>query len=284
MAARWRARVTSRLLLATAAAVALFLTVAVPAAGGGSAGWSAAAYQKPSHRGYPWHRRVIAARRFARRRAGTVSFAVVGERGRLRGLRPRRGFHSASVVKVMLMVAYLRRMGVRHRRLRAADRRLLGPMIRRSANGPASTVYGLVGSDALRRLARAARMRHFQTSPTWGLTWINARDQALFMYRLRRYIPTRHRHYAFHLLSSIVSWQRWGIPRARLRGWRLYFKGGFVPAAGGWWIHQVARLRRGDRRLGVAVLTRGDPSLHYGAETVRGVVARLLRRYNAFHR
>jgi hypothetical protein len=95
----------------------------------------------------------------------------------------------------------------------------------------------------------------------------------------QRYIPGRHRRYAVWLLSHIVSYQRWGLPPARPRGWRLYFKGGFIPSAGGWRIHQVAQLRRGDRRLGVAVLTDGNPSMGYGAKTITGVVRRLLRGY-----
>lgn len=229
---------------------------------------------------YPWQARVASARRFAQGRAGTVSFAVIGERGNLRGYKPQRRFHSASVVKVMLMLSYLRRPSVRHRNLRASDRRLLGPMIRRSDNATATAIYNIVGNRGLRRLARAAGMRDFHPHVVWGTTVITAADQAPFMYRLRRYIPRRHRHYAFHLLSHIVSHQRWGVPPAKPRGWRVYFKGGFVPSGGGWRINQVALLRRGDRKLALAVLSEGNPTLEYGAKTVQGVTARLLRDYN----
>jgi hypothetical protein len=123
-------------------------------------------------------------------------------------------------------------------------------------------------------------MKRFRPNVVWGLTEITSADMAPFAFRLRRYIPKRHRRYALHLLSHIVSYQRWGIPPARPRGWRVYFKGGFVPAAGGWRINQVAQLRRGRRRLGLTVLTQGNPSLEYGAKTIQGVTARLLRRYN----
>jgi beta-lactamase class A len=229
---------------------------------------------------YPWQQRVAAARRFARHRIGRVSFAIVGEHGNLRGYRTRREFHSASVVKVMLMVSYLRRGSAPNRRLGSRDHLLLGPMIRRSDNDTANVVYGAVGNDGLRALARAARMRDFHPNVVWGLSVITARDQARFMYRLRRYIPSRHRRYALHLLSHIVSYQRWGVPPAKPRGWRVYFKGGFVPANGGWRINQVARLRRGRRKLALAVLSQGNPSLRYGAKTVQGIAARLLRDYN----
>ncbi len=230
--------------------------------------------------GYPWKARVAAARRFARNRAGNVSFAIVGERGNSRGFKARREFHSASVVKALLMTAYLRRGSVRNRRLYGGDKALLEPMITRSDNATASSVYGIVGADGLRRLARRATLRDFHPNVVWGLTEISSGDMASFMYRLRRYLPKRHRRYALHLLSSIISGQRWGIPQAKPRGWSVYFKGGWTPSSGGWRINQVARLTRGKRKLGLAVLSEGNPSHAYGTETIRGVTSRLLRRYN----
>jgi hypothetical protein len=44
--------------------------------------------------------------------------------------------------------------------------------------------------------------------------------------------------------------------------------------------HQVALLRRGTRRLSVAILTTNSPSHGYGKQTLRGVAARLLRGLN----
>ena len=274
---------TPRLRVAGAAAVLVTVLWISPAPIGAAQGAGGHAKPKPAHGGraaYPWKARVASASRFARRRAGSVSFAIIGERGNMRGLRPRREFHSASVVKALLMTAYLRRDSVRHRPLNDGDRALLAPMITRSDNATASAVFGIVGSEGLRRLARRAGLRDFHPNVVWGLTRISAGDMASFMYRLRRYLPKRHRRYALSLLAHVVSGQRWGIPPAKPRGWRVYFKGGWTPSFGGWRINQVARLTRGDRKLGLAVLTQGNPSMEYGTETVRGVTARLLRRYN----
>jgi hypothetical protein len=231
-------------------------------------------------RGYPWKQRVASARRFAQHRIGTVSFAIVGERGALRGYKPQREFHSASVVKVMLMLSYLRRPSVRNRPLNAHDKSLLHPMITRSDNTTATEIYNIVGNRGLNNLARAAHMRGFHPNVVWGLTLITARDMSEFMYRIQRYIPRRHRAYALYLLSHIVSYQRWGVPPAKPAGWNVFFKGGFIPAADGWRINQVAQLRRGSRKLALAVLTHGNPTLQYGAKTVQGVTARLLHNYN----
>jgi hypothetical protein len=96
----------------------------------------------------------------------------------------------------------------------------------------------------------------------------------------RRFIPGRHRAYAFHLLSHVVSYQRWGMPGAQPRGWHVYFKGGFVPGPVGWVTHQVALLRHRRHRLGIAVLTY-SPTLAYGAKTIHGVTRRLVGSYAA---
>ena len=179
----------------------------------------------------------------------------------------------------MLLIAYLDQRSVPHRRLRAADRRLLGPMIRVSDNDAATSVYDRVGPGGLTRVARSAGMRGFEPNPVWGGCQVTARDQARLFSRIRALIPERHRGYAMALLRIIVSYERWGIPRARPRGWRVYFKGGWFKDDDGWRVHQAARLERGDRHLSIAVLTRGSPSLGYGAATIAGVTARLLRGY-----
>jgi hypothetical protein len=168
------------------------------------------------------------------------------------------------VVKVMFMVALLREPDVRDDRLTRSERRLLGPMIKRSDNQTATAIYNRVGEDALYKLAHDAGMESFTTQPTWGLTTITARGQARFFYRLQRYIPKRHRGYAMHLLTKIVSSQRWGIPPVAPEGWKLHFKGG----------------RKPPRRFTVAILTREQPSDAYGHESIQGVANRLLHGYN----
>jgi beta-lactamase class A len=225
---------------------------------------------------HPWPQRVAAAERYADTRAGEVSFAAVDESERLRGRHEDRLHHSASVVKVMFLVAYLRRQGVRHDRLTTGERRLLGPMIKRSDNQSANTIFTRVGERALVDLARDAGMDRFTTRPTWGLSTITAAEQARFLYRLERYVPRRHRGYAMNLLTRIVPSQRWGIPRAVPNGWRLHFKGGWSGRPY-WRVNQVMLLRRPPRRLSVAILTRDQPSKDYGEATIEGVARRLLR-------
>ncbi len=227
---------------------------------------------------YPWARRIASARGYARTRGGRVAFAVVDESGRLHGHRLRAPFLSASLVKAMLLVAYLDRPVVARRALDARDRRLLAPMITRSDNDAATVVRDIVGNRGLLRVGAAAGMRDFAPARSWGSSRVTAGDQARFFLRVDRLVPQRHRDYARRLLAGIVPRQRWGIPRASPPGWNVFFKGGWRHTVG-WTVNQAALLEQIPRRLAVAVLSDGGRSYASGRETVRGVAARLLQGY-----
>ncbi|HVD66821.1 MAG TPA: hypothetical protein VNB65_07990, partial [Gaiellaceae bacterium] len=131
-----------------------------------------------------WGSRMAAAARYAEARSGTISFAVVDEAGRLHGYHGRAAAPAASLLKPMLLVAYLRRPGVRDRPLEQWERDLLGPMIRRSDNTNVPRLVGIVGERRLRRLANAAGMEHFRLHmPYWGSSEVTPRGQALFFDR-----------------------------------------------------------------------------------------------------
>jgi hypothetical protein len=202
-----------------------------------------------------------------------VAFAAIDERGRVSGFHLASTAPAASVFKVMLLVAYLRERGGRP--LSRHDRALLTPMIRRSDSVAATEVRNIVGRARVERVARLSGMRDFHYNEIWGLSRTSPRDQARFMYRLESYIPKEHRSYARYLLSHIVRPQRWGIGRVALRGWRLFFKGGWGSGSGRV-DHQVALLERGRERVSLAIFTQFDPSHSYGKRTLRGVAARLL--------
>jgi Beta-lactamase enzyme family len=219
---------------------------------------------------------VHSAAAYANKRAGHVRFAVRTER-RLWKWHGGDTVPSASVLKAMLLVAYLDKPSVRHRALTKADFRLIGPMIRRSDNTAATRVLGIVGPAGVYAIARHAGMRRFSlVTGIWGQSRIDAIDQARFFLHIDDRVVPRHRATALHLLSTIVPEQRWGIGRIRVPGWRVFFKGGWGSGTGAV-DHQVALLRNGARRVSVAVLTTGSPNHAYGKETLRGVFARLLR-------
>jgi D-alanyl-D-alanine dipeptidase len=225
---------------------------------------------------FPPSNRVRAVQRYLTKRGGINSWALVDNWGRLRVFAPHRVYVSASLVKAMLLVAYLR--GIGNRMPDAGERASLGPMITESSNDAADTVYYRVGDAALYRLAKAAHMARFSVAGYWGNAHFSAEDQARFFNRIDRLVPKAARAYARGLLSSIVSYQRWGFSRyAAAVGFKTFFKGGWRGTGGGRLVHEAALFERGDTRVSMAVLTDGNPSHDYGTETLRGVAQRVFR-------
>jgi beta-lactamase class A len=252
--------------VAVAAVAALAIALAPPPDG-------AARARAHSH---AWQPHMRAAVQYASHRNGIISFAV-RTKARGWGWHAQRTFPSASVLKAMLLVAYLRQPSVRNRGLSSSERSLLRPMIRQSDNAAATAVLGRVGTGRLRSLARRAGMRRFTpVSGIWGNSRIDAEDQARYFFEIDHLIPPRHRRYGMRLLAHITPSQRWGIGRVHLPpGWYLYFKGGWGSGTGRV-DHQVALLIHGRTRVSVAILTEADGTHAYGKETLRGVAERLL--------
>ncbi|MFA9271491.1 MAG: serine hydrolase [Baekduiaceae bacterium] len=222
-----------------------------------------------------WQPDVAAARAYALQRPGVESFSV-RDGTRAWGYQPRRVVRTASLIKTMLMLAYLRREDVRFRPLGADQKALLDPMIRKSDNWTATRARSIVGDEGLRRVARAAGMRSFWPAPIWGGSSTTARDQAVLFQRVEALLPPRHRAYGMRLLRTIVPSQRWGVARVVPDGWRIYFKGGWGSGTGAV-DHQAALLVRGERRVTLAITTTANPSHKEGKVTLRGIAARLLR-------
>jgi hypothetical protein len=226
-------------------------------------------------RGAPWQPGAQAAERFARERAGIVSFHV-RHGGRRWGHQAGRVTYTASTIKTMLALVYLRRPGTRRRALTARDRALLDPMIRRSGNVAATRVRDIVGNHRLTALAAKIGMRDFHVHPNWGASTISARDLSRLFARLDALTPRRHRAYLLRLHRTIVARQRWGVGQVQPDGWKLYFKGGWGSGSGAV-DHQAALLTRDGRRIALAITTVANPDHAYGKRTLEGVAKRLLR-------
>ena len=174
-----------------------------PGHGAGARPWRRA----PGAGASPWRPHLAAADRWADGRQGTVSFAVRTER-RVWARDAARAVPAVSVLKVMLLVSYLRRDEVRGRALHPADRALLAPMVRWSDSAAASRVRDIVGNAGLARLARRAGMRHFHAAPIWGDSIVDASDQSRFMLhieRLRAAPPPAHRAQAARLDRALAA-------------------------------------------------------------------------------
>lgn len=221
-------------------------------------------------------RRIDRARRWAEGRPGSIAFAVVGRDGTVRGHQEHARFPSASVVKAMLLAAELRRLAAAGDPLDPATRSLLEAMITYSDNDAATAIYARVGDGGLNEVARRVGMEDFEVAVSWGYAEVSAADMALLFAALDELLPGRHARFGKGLLGSIVPDQSWGIAAAAADRWSVRFKGGWRTTEAGQLVHQAAELRDGRRRLAIAVLTDGQPSMAQGVETVAGVAGRLL--------
>jgi beta-lactamase class A len=217
---------------------------------------------------------VVSAAHFAASRRGQVTFAVRTD-DRLWGRGMDRVAPSASTLKALLLVTHLR--AARNRPLTRRDRELLEPMIRRSANDPASALVVKYGAKRIESVARLAGMTQFHLRSPWGNSTVTARDLTRFALRMESLMPARHRAYGMRLLRTITPSQRWGIAREIPAGWTLYFKSGWGSGTGRV-DHQVALLQRGNDRIAVAILTTAQGDHEYGKRTLQGVAKRLLHR------
>ena len=131
---------------------------------------------------------LAATERWLRERIGVTALAVIDSRGRLHGYRYDTQFGSASVVKAMLLVQYLRT----HAGISRHERLLLTRMIVDSDNAATDTVFAHVATGGLSDLARVAGMSRFTPSSVWALSLVTAADQARFFYRIDSLVPERH--------------------------------------------------------------------------------------------
>src|SRR5215211_548973 len=133
-----------------------------------------------------WTPDVRAAAHYAAGRRGSISFAVRAG-SHVWGRRLDRVAPSASTLKLILLVTELRRVG--DHPLPRADRRLLEPMVRASANGPASALVVRLGRARIEHAARLGGMHRFHLASPWGLSTVTARDLTRFALRIETLVP-----------------------------------------------------------------------------------------------
>ncbi|HWF52158.1 MAG TPA: hypothetical protein VG294_16070 [Solirubrobacteraceae bacterium] len=228
--------------------------------------------------GFPGPGAVARGASYLATRGGRTAFAVVDTEGRMSGLHIHWTFPTASVVKAMLLVAYLRRLDAMGRRtVDPGSNSFLYPMIHISDNNAATKTWSIVGDSGLYAIAKAAGMTDFSVSGFWLTARLSPADQAHYFFEMDSLIPREFVGYARFLLSTIEPSQSWGIPViARPLGYQTYFKDGSEPTNLGQLVHQVDRLEGHGRTFSIAVMTDGDPTMQYGIDTIQGVAAALL--------
>ncbi len=234
--------------------------------------------------GFPWPKLIRSAERYLGTRQGVHGLAVVDTEGRLSGYNLHRDFITGSVVKAMLLVAYLRRLdAMGQHTVDSYSNSILYPMINVSDNNAATQCWSIVGNSGLYSVAAAAHMTEFSvdTNASWGGEWgaalISPADQAKFFFEMDSLIPHEFVGYARYLLSTIAGYESWGIPAvARPKGYNVFWKAGWRPSPDIYLVHQIARLEGHHRTFSMAIMTDGDPDMGYGIDTIQGTTSALL--------
>ncbi|MET7363027.1 serine hydrolase [Streptomyces sp. NPDC005562] len=220
-------------------------------------------------------------------RRGTVSIAVHDTRtGLVCNLASRRRYDAASVVKVLMMEAALRRAQEWGRGLTAWERRRIRPMITVSDNTATTWLWRNLGQPRLSRF-----LRHVGTTSTtlgpygfWGLTGTTAADQMKLLGVLtgaRGDLRPSSRAYGLRQMAEVRRDQRWGVPAGMPRGVRAHLKNGWLPRARfGWRVHSVGVFTGAGRTYRIVVLSHGNPSMSYGVRTIERIAQAVHRGLN----
>jgi beta-lactamase class A len=227
---------------------------------------------------------VIAARlssRILAALAGRSSVVGLAVDDRITGitckLRPHWQFDSASVVKVTILSALLRKLQQEHRSLTAEQRKLATAMITLSDNNAASTLWAETGYPSLQHFLDLAGMTEtvLGADDYWGLTLITAHDELTLLQLLtsaNTVLTTASRDYVLGLMARVVSYERWGVPAGAPTDVTVHVKNGWLPLpTHGWRINSIGSFSGSGKNYMIVMLTDDNPTMDYGVNTVQAV-------------
>ena len=192
-------------------------------------------------------------------------------------------FYSASVVKVTILGALLRKAQEQRRFLTSSENALAWAMITRSDNNAASALWADDGRFWLQHFLNLAGMTHTVLGPggVWGLTLITASDETLLLRLLLKpntVLSTASRNYALNLMAHVIPSQRWGVPAGAPASLTVHVKNGWLPlATHGWHVHSIGAFTGPGGGYSIVVLTLDNPTMAYGIATIEAI-ARVINR------
>jgi hypothetical protein len=222
-----------------------------------------------------------------RGRSSAVGLQVVDRRtGMTCSLHPHWHFASASVVKVTILSALLRKLQQEHKALTPEQRALATEMITESDNEAASLLWAQTGRPSLQHLLDLAQMGQTELGPGgyWGLTEITAHDEMLLLKLLtarNTVLSSRSRDYLLSLMARVVSSERWGVTAGAPRDVTVHVKNGWLPLeTHGWRINSIGSFSGRGRDYMVVMLTMDNPTMAYGIDTIQAAAEVINRELN----
>ena len=195
-------------------------------------------------------------------------------------------FDSASVVKVTILSALLRKAQEQHRHLTRTEAALAREMITESDNAAASDLWDDVGRYDLQHFLDLAHMTDTRLGPGayWGLTQITAADEVRLLGLLlakNSVLDASSRELGLRLMSRVIPSQRWGVPAGAPTSLTVHVKNGWLPlATHGWRINSIGCFTGRGGGYSIVVLTQDNPTMAYGIGTVEAIARAVNRDLN----
>jgi Beta-lactamase enzyme family len=194
-------------------------------------------------------------------------------------------FIAASVVKVTILAALLRKLEEEHKALSASQKRLAWLMITQSSNSAATALWDEVGLRGMQHFLDLAGMRQTRLSDAWGLTLLTAHDEIALLKILtsvNMVLAKPDRIYARYLMARVIPSQRWGVPAGAPLSVGVHVKNGWLPypRGGPWEINSIGAFTSAHRVYMIVMLTYHNPSMIYGIDTIEDAAEVMHRNLN----
>jgi hypothetical protein len=185
-----------------------------------------------------------------------------------------RPFYAASVIKVTILAALLRKAQEQNRQLTASETHDAWLMITQSDNNAATTLWNDVGNKWMHHFLDLAGMQQTKLDYAWGLSKITAHDELTLLTLLtgsNNILNKASRVYARSLMAHVTSSQRWGVPAGAPASVIVHVKNGWLPYPGSdWEINSIGTFTNTHRAYLIVMLTYSNPSMAYGITTIEG--------------
>ena len=192
----------------------------------------------------------------------------------------------ASVAKVAIMVTVMDRAIREQRSLSDWELSMLRPMITVSDNDSATALWEHIGGGAaVEETLRGMGLVNTVPNPmeAWGASRSTPREVALLLAKiaLGEVLDDGSRQLALDLMGQVDPSQTWGIsagvPTTQTLHADVAIKDGWLPTQGGWWVNSAGLVmpRSAQPMYALAIMTRQQPTMDYGIETIEGVASRV---------
>jgi len=188
---------------------------------------------------------------------------------------PNEHFYAASVIKVAILGALLRKVQQEHRWLTEDELHEAWLMITQSDNDAADDLWFEVGMPFVQHFLDLAKMKQTVLDKHWGLSLITAHDELLLLQLItgsNDVLDQRSRIYARYLMGHVTERQRWGVRAGAPGDVTVHVKNGWLPYPDDQWeINSIGTFTSTHRAYLIVMLTYDNPSMEYGIDTIERV-------------